>query len=434
MTDSTLIILFSQVALFLLISMIFGAIALKFGQPKVIGELIGGVLTGALLAQLSNIPKFEILHFVSKTTPQFNGLAQLGMLLFMFIAGLEVNLDLASKKKKPSILSGFFGMLLPFAMGVGAIWIFPWMKGESSHIDNMTYGLFIGVSLALSALPVILKILMDLNLINSEEGTVILTSATISDLLCWTFFACLVSFMGTMGSIFGIVIIILKFTVFPIVVLALGSDFMQNPVRNFKRKFGKSIGYLETAILVILLIAACAEWLGIHPFFAVFILGIALRKRFVGSVAQTVLHRFAMDFFAPLYFISIGFKVNFFLYFDLKLCLIILLIACVGKIVGSGIGARLGGMSLKSATAVGFGLNARGAVEIIIATVALEMKIIDERMFVAIVLMAILTSIIAGVALRILLGSRQSVLSEKFVEPIPTRHIVYENNTPLKEI
>ena len=117
-------------------------------------------------------------------------------------------------------------------------------------------------------------------------------------------------------------------------------------------------------------------------------------------------HHFAISFFAPLYFVSVGLRVDFAAHFDFGLVLLVLLIACVGKIVGAGLGAWIGGMGLREALAVGFGMNARGAMEIILASVALEYKLIDQRIFVALVVMAIVTSMLSGPIMgRLILGT-----------------------------
>ncbi|EFM11974.1 sodium/hydrogen exchanger [Paenibacillus curdlanolyticus YK9] len=433
--NSHLILLFFQVALFMMISISAGALARKLGQPKVIGELIGGVVVGSLIAQANVSSSYDMLHSLAKLTPEINGLLQIGMLLFMFIAGLEVNMEHVSRKLRPAVYSSLFGMLLPFALGLAAVFLLPMMKGANVHVDDWTYGSFIGIALSISALPVILKILMDLNLIHTEEGTVILSSATISDLICWTVFSCLISSLGVGGSLVGLLVIVLKYVGFPALLLFIGSGKLSFRRTAQKGPAKRSKQLFETIILIILLISGIAEWLGIHPFFAVFILGVAMRKRLEGTATQSVIQRFSIDFFAPLYFISVGFKVNFFQHFNLLLCVIVIAIACIGKIAGAGIGARIGGMSAKSSAAVGMGMNARGAVEIIIATVALELKVIDEAMFVAIVLMAIFTSIIAGVSLKWLLGAdgadkRAMPLSE----PKRSKNASFETHPAIEEL
>lgn len=136
---------------------------------------------------------------------------------------------------------------------------------------------------------------------------------------------------------------------------------------------------------------------GIHAIFGAFLLGVALgRSHEERNQDHDTLYQFAVSFFAPLYFVSIGLKVDFIEHFDLVVTLIILLTACAGKIFVAGLGALLGGMKLKKALVVGFGMNARGAMEIILASAAIKQNLIDQRIFVALIIMALITSLLSG--------------------------------------
>ncbi|NOU64737.1 hypothetical protein GC096_11940 [Paenibacillus sp. LMG 31461] len=390
MVNYQLVILFFQVAIFLLISMYFGWISKLLGQPKVIGELIGGVVVGAFLVYIPGTN--EVTHISSA----FSGVIQIGMLFFMFLAGLEINLSIASKYKKPAISAGILGLIFPFSLGICLVWMYPQIN--TAFTDKWIFMFFMGIVLAVSALPVILRILMDLKLKDSKEATVIITAATITDLVCWILFACLISFIDSGVNLLNMILISIKFIVFPCLLL-IGSHYLKDILRYYQEKAQRPFNYFGVVSLIILLVAGCAELTGIHPFFAVFIFGATMRN-VMDEAVEAVFRRISMDFFAPLYFVSVGFMVDFSRNFEVWTCIVIFVIACVGKILGSGGGAWLGGMTKKSALTVGLGMNARGAVEIIIASIALEAKIIDERIFVAVVLMAIFTSVFAGAALR----------------------------------
>jgi len=141
------------------------------------------------------------------------------------------------------------------------------------------------------------------------------------------------------------------------------------------------------------LAAAFTEWLGIHAIFGAFLLGVALGdSEHMSERAKEIVHQFINNIFAPLFFVSIGLKINFFTNFEFFLTLAILAISFAGKIFGSGFGAYKGGFNIKESLAVGFGMNARGAMEIILGLIALENGLIDEKLFVALVIMAIVTS------------------------------------------
>jgi Kef-type K+ transport system membrane component KefB len=146
-----------------------------------------------------------------------------------------------------------------------------------------------------------------------------------------------------------------------------------------------------------------AEWFGIHPVFGAFLVGVVFAqftRDETDKQAGKAIHTMAVYLFAPLYFVSVGLKVNFAEHFDLWLVLLVTVIAIVSKVLGAGLGARLGGFDPRNALAIGYGLNARGAIGIILATVALESGVVDERIFVALVVMSLVTSMVSGMALK----------------------------------
>jgi Kef-type K+ transport system membrane component KefB len=163
-------------------------------------------------------------------------------------------------------------------------------------------------------------------------------------------------------------------------------------------------GFLSLSLGLAFLGAAFTEYIGLHAIFGAFIIGIAIGDSVhVTEKMKDNVSQFVTNIFAPLFFVSIGFKVNFANHFNLQIMLIVLAIAIVGKISGAFLGAKLGGLNNKESLAIGFGLNARGAMEIILATLAFQAKLIGEELFVAIVIMAVVTSVLAGPMLNWLL-------------------------------
>jgi Kef-type K+ transport system membrane component KefB len=165
-------------------------------------------------------------------------------------------------------------------------------------------------------------------------------------------------------------------------------------------------GFLGMSAVFIFISAAIAETLQIHAIFGAFLIGVALIPVFEQNEAdhaREIIYQFAVSFFAPLYFVSVGLKADFAANFDVRLALLVIVLATVGKIAGAAVGARLGGITLKDSLAVGFVMNARGAMEMILASVALEFGLIDQRIFVALVTMALVTSMMTGPLLQWLL-------------------------------
>jgi Kef-type K+ transport system membrane component KefB len=396
---------FVQICLMLAVAWLFGLLMKKFAQPIVLGEIIGGILLGPTL--LGNIsPELYVTLFpVDKAiTAGMDALLKVGMLFFMFAAGLEVNLVHFRQSKMLITLTSLLGGTLPFALGFGMVWLLPTLWGPSDRL--MLIALFMGTALSISALPVIARILMEMNLIGSRIGMTVMTSAMINDWFGWILFAFILRSLGqgNLGeNISSTLALVLAYTV---LILAIGR-YLIRPILKDSRLFQNwPDGLLSFVALLIVLAAVGAEYVGINAIFGAFLVGMALSQGHdpeQEKVINSMIQPFALNFFAPLYFVSVGLKANFTSQFDGYLCLLIFSVACVGKILGAGLGALLGGMRWRDALAVGVSLNARGAIEIILASVALEYHLIDERIFVALVVMAFLTTLLSSAVLKYLL-------------------------------
>ncbi len=401
-TDMSLF--FLQICVMLLTALIFGQIAKKLGQPSVIGELLGGILIGPTVLGASSLGVFdELFPMETSISPELDRFIEFGMLLFMFIAGMEMKWNIAKGLKKQVCFSSLFGILIPLCLGAGIGFIFPISQAYDRSAEQWIYALFMGTVLSISSLPVILKTLLDLNLLKSDVGAVIMSSSAVSDLIGWTIFSCLASIVKSEGDVAAAVIgSMLKIAGF-IVLLFIAVYGARKVSTKMKNKITRK----ETASIILLIVsvlftAAIAEKAEVHSLFAVFLLGVAFRNcmKFTNVGAIRHIYWLAMEFFAPLYFVSIGLKTNFLYAFDLSLTAGILLIACIGKIMGSGLGAAAGGMEWRKAACVGFGLNSRGTIGIMISSTAWELNIIDEKVFVALIMMSIITSLISGPAMK----------------------------------
>jgi len=370
-----LILFFTQVGIMLSTALVFGQIMQRFNQPAVLGELIGGVLLGPTIFGLFAPEAYLFLFPVQgASTLGREAIINIGMLFFLFVAGLEVNLSQIRRSGLSVALAGILGVLLPFGLGFAMVLLLPDLWGTQAQNQLFIFALFMGTALSISALPIIARILIDLNLMQKEIGVVVMAAATINDLIGWTLFALILSAL-TPGGLSGekpwiTLILALGFSV---AIVFIGRLFGQGVLRWLRDHLSWPSGFIAVTSVMILAAAVAAEAIGIHAIFGAFLLGVALgRSHEERNQDHDTVYQFAVSFFAPLYFVSIGLKIDFIEHFDLVVTLIILLTACVGKICGAGLGALLGGMKLKKALVVGFGMNARGAMEIILASVALN--------------------------------------------------------------
>ncbi|WP_432822461.1 cation:proton antiporter domain-containing protein [Trichloromonas sp.] len=398
---------------------VLGELARHFNQPAVLGEIVAGILLGpTVLGQLA--PKFSAFLFPAAGggALALDGLMTLAITLFLLVAGMEVDLSTVWRQGRLALVVGLAGILIPFALGLGGAWYFPDLMGGDAGGDQLIFALFIATALSISALPVIARTLMDLNLYRSDLGMTIIAAAVFNDLVGWIVFAVILGLIGVGGASAGIAATIGMTLGFAVFMLTLGRALIHRIIPWIHAHASWPGGVLGFAMVLALVCSAFTEWVGVHAIFGSFLAGVALgdsghlRQRTRATIAQ-----FVSFIFAPLFFAGIGLRVNFIAHFDLGLVLLILVIACLGKVVGCGLGGRLAGMSVRESWALGFGMNARGAMEIILGLLALEYGLIGEPLFVALVVMALVTSLMSGPAMQRILRLKKPRCVVRYLRP-----------------
>jgi len=399
----SLTLFFLQLFFMLSVALVCGQILDKIGQPQILGELLGGIIIGPNILGLIFPDAYKTIFPNNiNLSIELNSFIQFGMLLFMFISGLEVNVASAFHKRKPIALISIFEILIPFSLGLFLVYLFPQIK-EGSSVNLVIFSIFLGVALSFSALPIILRILQDLKIGSTDIGIIIISVAVISDLTGWLIFTILINLndaSSNLGAtIFFTIFKILFFCIFVIYFIPKAAGFIIRFLRNFKIK---TISYIGLILTTILGVAGLAELIGVHPFFAIFLLGIVLRKFFIinGTKIKEFFREMVICFFAPLYFVSIGLKIDFLHDVNLLIIGVILLASFASKILGAGLGAYLSGLKFNKSIAIGISLNARGAMGIVIASLGLEYKIIGQELYVALVIMSLVTSLISSPILK----------------------------------
>jgi Kef-type K+ transport system membrane component KefB len=407
MTPIEIMVFFLEIAVMLIIALFCGQVMRILSFPAVLGELFGGIILGpTILGRLSPSIYNSLFPSSGVIFQGRDALIQICMLFFLFAAGLEMNLSIVKKRSVNIAWASFMGILIPFIMGFGMIFLFPEMWRDHFQGKVLFFAIFMGTALSISALPVIARTLMDLDLMKTDMGMIITGAATIDDLVGWSLFAFILSNFAP-ESIMNIppyMTFIMVFLLFAFMI-TVGRTLAQKAQKWLKMNLPWPGSFLGITTVLILLAAACAEAIGIHAVFGAFLVGLAfsqgLEKR---DDAHEMIHQFVMYFFAPLYFVSIGLRADFVTSFDLILVLEVLIIACIGKILGVTLGLRISKMPLKQSAVIGIAMNARGAMEMILATVAKDAGLIDDHVFVALIIMALITSVITGPAVTRLSG------------------------------
>lgn len=396
LVHSDIIVLLASIGGILILARIFAELGKKIKMPIVMGEILLGIILGptvfgSLYPDLCN----SIFPKVGAAKIAMDGITSLAVVMLLFVAGMEVQLQIMLKQGKTAVYTSFTSMIIPFALGFAAVWFLPGFFNFKA--DKLVYALFFGIAMAVSALPVITRILMDLNLFKTKVGMVIIAAAIFDDLTGWIMFSFVLSLMGQQGEITSIWFTIGMILGFGLFMLIIGRYVINKTLPWIQQKLSWPGGVLSISLGLCFLGAAFTEYIGLHAILGAFIVGIAFGDSVhLQEREREIIHQFVTNVFAPLFFVSIGFKVNFIENFDLPLVLLVFFLAVACKVFGAALGGYMGGLTKRESLAVGFGLNARGAMEIILGTLALNVGLIDSKMFVALVVMALVTSMMSG--------------------------------------
>lgn len=390
-----------------------GELFRKFRQPAVMGELFAGIILGPSLLGTYAPDLFNSI-FVKPTQSYvaFDGLSRMGIIFLLFVAGMEVDLNNLKKRGKAAAKISISSVLFPFTIGFGAVWFFYDSFFSAASDDKLVPAMFIGTALCITALSVAAKILMDMDLIKTRFGNLILTAAMINDFIGWMMFSIVINMANLEQEGLGIWQTVIAVIAFAVLLLSVGRIFIDRGFTLVNEHLSNPGSNITFAIAMCFLGAIFTEWTGIHAIFGAFLMGVAVgsSKNFAPH-SKEILYQFITNIFAPLFFVSIGLRVNFISNFDWKICFLIFSIASVGKILGGTLGAKASGFKINKALAVGFGMNARGSMEIVLGLLALQAKIIDEKIFVALVVMTIVTVLIAGPAIKYFLKRHDQAIN-----------------------
>lgn len=395
LTSENITSLFLSFGAMLFCAKLLGELFNKIGQPSVIGEIIAGILLGPTV--LGNIfPEIYTYLFNQSSTLNIaiDVIVMLAVVMLLLISGLEVNLGMIVSQGKTAFSAGIFGVITPFAIGFVISYLFPVTMGISEGTPLLVFALFIGTALSISALPVIAKTLMDLNLFRTKIGFIIISAAMFNDIIGWLIFSLILGMMGRSGHGLDFITTAILLISFTFIILIIGKRLFDKSIFWIQEKLSFPGAVLNFIFIMGFLGAAFTEFIGIHSIFGAFIVGIAIGDSVhLKERTRETIFQFVNSIFAPLFFVSIGLRVDFISNFNLILVGIVLFLAFIGKIAGSSFGAYISGMKKIDSLAVGVGMNSRGTMEIILGLLALQFGIIHETVFVALVIMALVTSL-----------------------------------------
>ncbi len=406
LTHHEVMLMFLSLGLMLGLARVLGELAQRLGQPMVVGEILAGVLLGpTVLGRIAPAAMQFLFPATGNLPVVISGLATISVALFLLVAGMEIELSTIWRQGRTALGVALAGIVVPFILGLASAQIAPDLLGREPGSDPLIFALFFATAVSISALPVIAKTLMDLNLYRTSFGMIVVSAAVFDDLCGWFIFAMILGMMkgghSTGSEVATTIVLTLALAA---VMLTVGRWLIHRILPWLQKNASWPGGVLGFAFSSALLAAALTEWIGIHAVFGSFLVGICIgdSSHFRDETRRTI-RNFVGFIFAPLFFASVGLRIDFAATFSPQIVLAVLVIACLGKILGCGLAARWTGASPRTGWAIGFAMNARGAMEIILGLLALQNGIIRERMFVALVVMALVTSMMSGPAIQWLL-------------------------------
>ncbi len=360
----------------------------------------------------------EVLHELQESNV-FRALTELGMFFIMLFAGIEMHPKEVAVHSKTAILTAVGGMIVPIGLGFALGWhVLP----ESDA--KFTQSIFIGVALAVTAVPATVRILIDLNMLNNRVGQVIVAAAVFDDILSLVLLAWLTGWIGagTGFSLTDVAVIAGKVMLFFAIVIPIGHRLFLAICRRLRKVRVKEIDF---SVIVIIAIAfgILAHMLGLHLIIGAFTAGVFFGPGVAGEKGyesvRSKVSGVTFGFFAPLFFASIGFELDLSAIFKAPLFVLALIfVAFIGKLTGAGLGAMAAGLHRRESMAVGIGMSARGAVELVIAGIALNAGLFDinggdtritESLFSSIVIMAVVTTLMVPVLLKWVINSHAEI-------------------------
>jgi Kef-type K+ transport system membrane component KefB len=391
------ILLFLQLAFILIVIRVVGSLAKKIGQPQVIGEMIAGVMMGpSLFGALW--PDLQAQLFPPASISVIYVLSQVGLVLYMFLIGVEFNVGLIRQRLRSAALVSVAGIIAPFALGNAlAFFMVKEQIFFAAAVTTWEAMLFTGAAMSITAFPVLARIIYERGLTGTALGTIALAAGAMNDAAAWCILAVvLASFSGNLNVA---ILAIGGGLAYAGVVLLLGKPLLMR-LEKMAQPQGKLSGPMFGFILALLMLGAWfTDYVRIYAVFGAFILGIAMPRGIVLRDLQRFLEPLTTNLLLPLYFIYSGLNTQIGLLVQpalLQMTLLVIIVACLGKGAACWAAARISGESNREAMAIGTLMNARGLMELILLNIGLQNGIIAPALFAIMVMMTIVTTLMAS--------------------------------------
>ncbi|QEC70298.1 hypothetical protein FRZ67_19890 [Panacibacter ginsenosidivorans] len=394
-------VLLLQIVVIVVAVRMFGYLFSKIGQPAVVGEIIAGVVLGpSVLGALS--PAVSAFIFPASSLNNLQFISQVGLILFMFVIGLELDISVIRKQAKSAVIISHASIIIPYTLGM-CLALFMYKAYAPANISFLSFSLFMGIAMSITAFPVLARIIKERNLTKTRLGIMAITCAASDDVTAWCILAALIAIVKAGTSVS---------TLFTIGLLLAYVLLMLMVIRPLLKKLGHIYNKRETVsksmmaivFMVMLLSAYLTELIGVHALFGAFVAGVIMPDEM--NFRQTIIDKIedvSLVLLLPLFFVFTGLRTQIGLLNEASLWITfgwIVFVAVAGKFGGSTIAAKITGQTWKDSLSIGALMNTRGLMELVVLNIGYDLGILSPQVFTMMVLMALITTFMTNPALN----------------------------------
>ncbi|MCW3105436.1 MAG: Na+/H+-exchanging protein [Bacteroidetes bacterium] len=398
-----LAILLLQIITIIITARTFGFLFNKIGQPTVIGEVVAGIFLGPSSLGFW-FPEYTAFLFPKTSLSNLQFLSQVGLILFMFVIGMELDLKVLKTKAKDAIVISHASIIVPYALGMGLAY-FLYTEYAPANINFLSFSLFMGIAVSITAFPVLARIMQERGMTKTKLGAIAITCAAADDITAWCILAAVIAIVKAGSSLSALFTIALAI-IYLLVMLKLIKPFLNKLGEVYSSRETLSLNIVAIIFGVLLISSYVTEVIGIHALFGAFMAGVIMPPKF--SFRRILIEKVeyvALGLLLPLFFAFSGLRTQVGLLNDSHswlICGLVVLVAVVGKFGGSMFAARFVGQSWKDSIAIGALMNTRGLMELIVLNIGYDLGVLTPQVFAMMVLMALITTFMTGPALDLI--------------------------------
>ncbi|MES2587612.1 MAG: cation:proton antiporter [Bacteroidota bacterium] len=398
-----LAILLAQIITIIFVARLFGWIFKKIGQPSVIGEIIAGIVLGPSLIGMY-FPEFSLALFPKESLGNLQFLSQIGLILFMFVIGMELDLKVLKNKAHEAVVISHASIVFPFALGIGLAY-FLYDKFAPEGIQFLAFSLFLGIAMSITAFPVLARIVQERGLNKTKLGTIVITCAAADDITAWCILAVVIAIVKA-GSVISAFYIVLAAVLYVLFMLKIVRPFLKRIGDLNENQANLSKAVIAIFLLTLIISSYLTEIIGIHALFGAFMAGAIMpdstkfRKIFIEKVEDV-----SLILLLPLFFVFTGLRTQIGLLNDVSLWQItgiVIAVSVTGKFVGSALAAKFVGQNWKDSLSIGALMNTRGLMELVVLNIGYDLGVLTPEIFAMFVIMALVTTFMTGPSLDLI--------------------------------